>query len=87
MTTQNVRTPMIDFYDVMQRIRDLLQTQIKKEKILDKDIAIALQLNPQNYAVIKRRQKIPYEAIAHFSMKNKINMNWVLFAQKPKHLT
>ena len=78
---------MIDFYEVMQRIRNLLQTQIKKEKILDKDIALALQLNPQNYAVIKRRQKIPYEAIAYFSKKNKINMNWVLFAQKPKYLT
>lgn len=71
---------MIDFYEVMQRIRDILQKEIQKEKILDKDIALALQINPQNYAVIKRRKKIPYEAIAYFSKHNKINMNWLLFA-------
>ena len=78
---------MIDFYEIMQRVKDILAKQIKKEKVLDKDIAYALEINPQNYAVIKRRQKIPYEAIAFFSKKNKINMNWILFAQKPKYLT
>jgi len=78
---------MIDFYEIMQRVKDILTKQIEKEKILDKDIAYALEINPQNYAVIKRRQKIPYEAIAYFSKKNKINMNWILFAQKPKYLT
>jgi len=78
---------MIDFYEVMQRVRDILAKQIKKEKVLDKDIAHALQINPQNYAVIKRRKKIPYEAIAYFSKNNKINMSWILFAQKPQYLT
>jgi len=78
---------MIDFYEVMQRIRRVLHTQINKEKILDKDIALALKINPQNYAVIKRRKKIPFEAIAYFSKKNKLNMNWILFAQKPQYLT
>jgi len=78
---------MIDFDKVMHRVRNILSTQKKKEKILDKDIAFALAINPQNYAVIKRRQRIPYEAIAHFSRKNKLNMTWILFAQKPKYLT
>jgi len=78
---------MIDFNKVMQRVRNILSTQKKKEKILDKDIAFALNINPQNYAVIKRRQRIPYEAIAYFSKKNSLNMTWILFAQKPKYLT
>jgi len=78
---------MIDFNEVMQRIRSILSQKKKKEKILDKDVALALDINPQNYAVIKRRQRIPYEAIAHFSKKNKLNMTWILFAQKPKYLT
>jgi ribosomal protein S8 len=78
---------MIDFYDVMSRIRYILSTQTKKEKILDKDIALALQIDPQNYAVIKRRKRIPYEAIAHFSKKYKLSMNWILFAQKSPYLT
>jgi hypothetical protein len=78
---------MIDFYQVMQRIKEILSSQIKKEKILDKDIALALQLNPQYYAVIKKRKKIPFEAIAYFSHSHKLNMNWLLLAQKPQYLT
>jgi len=77
---------MIDFHEVMLRIKEILQKEIKKEKILDKDIALSLEINPQNYAVIKRRKKIPYEAIAYFTKKRNINMNWVLFSKKPKYL-
>ena len=78
---------MIDFYDVMQRIRKVLEAKIDKKKILDKDVALALQIDPQNYAVIKRRKKVPFEAIANFSRKNRLSMNWILFAQKPQYLT
>lgn len=78
---------MIDFYDVMLRIKKILSVQIQKEKVLDKDIALALKLDPKYYAVMKKRKKIPYEAIAHFSKSHKLNMNWILLAQKPKYLT
>jgi len=78
---------MIDFYDVMQRIKQVLTLQIKKEKILDRDIANALALDPQYFAVIKKRKKIPYESIAHFCRENQISMNWILLAQKPQYLT
>ena len=77
---------MIDFYDVMQRIKQILSPEIKKEKILDRDIADALALDPQYFAVIKKRKKVPYEAIAHFCKKHRISMNWILFSQKPKVL-
>jgi ribosomal protein S8 len=78
---------MIDFYEVMQRMKMVLELKMQKKKILDKDVAIALQIDPQNYAVIKRRKKIPYESIAYFSKKNKLSMNWILFSQKPQYLT
>jgi len=58
---------MIDFSDVMQRIKEILIIKMKKEKILDRDIADILKLDPQYYAVIKRRKKIPYEKLAYFS--------------------
>jgi len=77
---------MIDFYDVMSRIRTTLSNQTKKEKILDKDIAIALEIDPQNYAVIKRRKRVPFEAIAYFSKEHRLSMNWILFNQKPQYL-
>ena len=73
---------MILFDEVSQRIRSVLSLQMKKEKILDKDVALALAMDPQNYAVMKRRKKIPYEAIAYFSKKNKLNMTWILFSKK-----
>ncbi len=78
---------MIDFHEVMQRVKQILSTQIKKEKILDRDIADSLELDPQYFAVIKRRKKIPYESLAHFSKQHNISMNWILLAQKPQYLT
>jgi hypothetical protein len=78
---------MIDFMTVMQRIREILLTQTHKKKILDREIAETLKLDPQYFAVIKKRNKIPYEAIAYFCKEHRINMNWLLFNQKPKYLT
>ena len=77
---------MIDFNAVMQRIKEVLTTNTKKEKILDRDIAKSLDLDPQYFAVIKRRKKIPYEKLAYFCKENKINMNWILLEQKPQNL-
>jgi len=77
---------MIDFQEVMQRIKKFLIIQTKQEKILDRDIADALKLDPQYYAVIKRRKKIPYEKVAYFCKENRISMNWILLEQKPQNL-
>lgn len=78
---------MIDFQDVIERIKLILAPEFQKAKILDRDVAYALALEPQYFAVIKKRKKIPYESIALFCKKNKISMNWILLAQKPQYLT
>ena len=78
---------MIDFYQVIERIKKILSTQKNKTKILDKEVAEALHLDPLYYAVMKKRKKIPYESIAYFSHSHKLNMNWILLAQKPQYLT
>ena len=77
---------MIDFSKVMLRITHIISLHQNREKILDRDIADALELTPQYYAVIKKRQKIPYEAIAHFCKKYHISMNWILLGQHPAYL-
>ena len=77
---------MIDFLDVMQRVKTILLQEKKKEKILDRDIASALDLDPQYFAVIKRRKKIPYEKLAFFCKETKVSLNWVLLEQKPQYL-
>lgn len=78
---------MIDFKTVMQRIREVLLEKKQQKKILDREIAVTLKLDPQYFAVIKKRNKIPYEAIAYFCKEHYINMNWLLLDQKPKYLT
>lgn len=78
---------MIDFHEVMQRVKQVLSTQTNKKKILDRDIADSLKLDPQYFAVIKRRKKIPYESLAHFCKEHQISLNWILLAQKPQYLT
>jgi len=78
---------MIDFNTVMQRIREVLLEQKDQKRILDREIAAMLHLDPQYFAVIKKRNKIPYEAIALFCKKHHISMNWILMAQKPRYLT
>lgn len=77
---------MIDFIEVMLRIKEVLSEQIQREKIRDKDIADALKLDPQYFAVIKKRKKIPYEHLAYFCKKSKVNLNWILLKQKPQYL-
>jgi hypothetical protein len=71
----------------MHRVKEVIQQTTGKEKVLDRDIAAALHLEPQYFAVIKRRNKIPYESIAYFCKDRKINMNWILLDQGPPHLT
>ena len=71
----------------MQRIREILLAQTKQKRILDREIASALKLDPQYFAVIKKRNKIPYKSIAHFCKEQHINMNWILLEQEPTYLT
>jgi hypothetical protein len=78
---------MIAFTNIMERMRTILQHQNDQAKIRDRDIAAALNLDPQYYAVIKRRNKIPYEALALFCKIHHISLNWLLFAQEPAKLT
>jgi len=77
---------MIDFQEVMQRVKTILLQENKQTKILDRDVASALTLDPQYFAVIKRRKKIPFVQLAYFCKAHNISMNWVLLEQKPQYL-
>ncbi len=78
---------MASFEEIQQRLKKLLIRRYGKTKILDKELAMTLGLDPQYYAVIKRRNKIPYEAIADFCKNECISLNWVLFGQSEPYLT
>jgi len=69
---------MLDFTEIMARIKKILSEETG-EKVYDKDIAKALGFKASYYAVIKRRHKIPYKAIALFADKNSLSLNWIFF--------
>jgi hypothetical protein len=77
---------MIEFSFVLNQLKTVLQEQINRDKILDKDIAKFLELDPIYFAVIKRRNKIPYESLAYFCKRYKINMLWILFGKNPIYI-
>lgn len=76
----------MDFGKVMDRIRIILERK-SDNKIFDKDIATVLDMTSTQYSNAKTRNSIPYERIAIFCAKRRINMNWVLFEQNIKMLT
>ena len=69
----------MEFEEIINRLKEIISQNFKTKKIYDKDVAIALKLDPQYFAVIKKRKKIPFEAIAYYSHNNHENMNWILF--------
>lgn len=69
---------MLEFTDIMNRVKMVIAKE-KGERVYDKDIAEALGVKPTYYAVIKKRHKIPYEAIALFANRNNLSLNWIFF--------
>ncbi|MBU1666811.1 hypothetical protein KKC13_00185 [bacterium] len=69
---------MLEFTDIMNRVKMILQ-QEKGKKVYDKEIAEALGFKATYYAVIKKRHKIPYEAIALFANRKNLSLNWIFF--------
>ena len=77
---------MMEFNTVIQKIKEVLGEKKERKKILDREVASSLKLDPQYFAVIKKRNKVPYKAIAYFCKEHQVNMNWVLLDQQPKYL-
>lgn len=69
----------MELEEIISRLKEIISQSLETKKIYDKDVALALELDPQYFAVIKKRKKIPFEAIAYFSRNNHQNMNWILF--------
>ena len=61
------------------RITDKLKQVIGSDK--DKAVAIALGIKPTTFASMKRRQRIPYNAILAYCSDNRIDANTVLLGE------
>lgn len=69
----------MEFDEIIKRLRDVLSDGNSTQKIYDKDIALALELDAQYFAVMKKRKKIPFKEIAIFCNQNNLNINQILF--------
>ncbi|GAB6044964.1 S24 family peptidase [Caminibacter profundus] len=76
----------MSFEKIIDKIKDILSIELNKEKILNKDVAKALNLTPENLSMLKKRNKIPYEEIAYFCATRKISINWLLFDQNSEEI-
>ncbi|BCD67414.1 LexA family transcriptional regulator [Nitratiruptor sp. YY09-18] len=77
---------MLSFHEVVERIKDILSQEIGERKVYDKDVAKALGLTPENFSMLKRRNRLPLEELLDFCAKRGISINWLLYDQDPASL-
>lgn len=77
---------MNGFDEVIERIRDVISQEIGRGRVMDRDVARALDLTPGNLATLKSRDRLPMESIAAFCAKRRISINWLLFDQSAESL-
>lgn len=51
---------MQNYNEILEKIKDILSKELDDKKVLDKDIAIALEINYDNFRKQKARGSIPY---------------------------
>ncbi|MEJ2436784.1 MAG: hypothetical protein P8Y43_05410 [Sulfurovaceae bacterium] len=81
----NNQEKIIKLDHIIKRIKLTVQTCTKSKKIYDKDIALLLKLEPQYFAVIKKRGKIPYKELAEFCFDNEIDLKWMLYGETTRN--
>ncbi len=69
---------MNDFKTILTTLKQIISPQSNK-KILDKDIATALNIKPTTLASYKRRDKPPYKAILCYCHENRLDVRKILF--------
>ncbi len=77
---------MRDYNEILEKLKDIISTELENKRIFDKDIATALDINYDNFRKQKARNKIPYYEIMSFLAKRNISINWFFFNQLPESL-
>ncbi len=67
--------------EIFDRMKDIISEEIGEKRVLDKDLAKALDINQTTLATMKKRGKIPYDKVLDFCAKRKISINWLLYDQ------
>lgn len=85
MSTKRQRRRM-ELGQIIDKLKDVISLELGDKKVFDKDVAHALGLSKESLSHLKRRNRIPYEAIVSFCAKRAISINWILCDQLPSSL-
>ncbi|WP_320034786.1 S24 family peptidase [Halarcobacter sp.] len=77
---------MINYNEIINKLKDILSNELGNKKIFDKDVAKALDINYDSFRKAKARGSIPYYEIMSFLAKRNISINWFFFNQLPESL-
>jgi phage repressor protein C with HTH and peptisase S24 domain len=77
---------MVDFLEVIDKIKDIISTKKIGGKVYDKDVANELGIPQATFATMKKRGAIPYKEIMEFAARKKISINWLFFDQSAEML-
>jgi len=77
---------MVDFHEVIEKLKDILSTKKIGGKVYDKDVAAELGIAQATFATMKKRGSIPYREIMEFCARKKISINWLFFDQPAEML-
>jgi SOS-response transcriptional repressor LexA len=77
---------MVDFHEIIERMKDIISTKKIGGKVYDKDVAAELGIAQATFATMKKRGSIPYREIMEFCARKKISINWLFFDQPAEML-
>ena len=77
---------MIDFFTVIEKIKDVISNKSNNKKVFDKDVAAELGIPQTTFATMKKRNSIPFREVMEFSARMKISINWLFFDQSAEML-
>jgi SOS-response transcriptional repressor LexA len=77
---------MVDFSEIIERMKDIISTKKIGGKVYDKDVAAELGIGQATFATMKKRGSIPYREIMEFCARKKISINWLFFDQPAEML-
>lgn len=72
---------MIEFGEIMEKLKDVISTKKIGGKVFDKDVAMELGIPQASFATMKKRNSIPYEELMRFCASKKLSINWLFFDQ------
>ncbi len=71
---------MNEFKTILTKLKYIISQQLQTDKkVLDKDVATALNIKPTTLASHKSRNKPPYQAILTYCHDNRLDVRKILF--------